>query len=362
MTFSRALRILAVCLLALFFFSAAHATAGSLTLAWDPSPEPGVAGYTLAYGTQSGNYTGWIDVGDSTSYTVSLADGNYYFAVRAYTHDGVISSFSNEVLASVGVAGSSVSSTCTTPDPFVSLGGGTCYLGGWLPPGTAPTGSNITQPAPGPSPAPAPSGSTGCTTPDPFAAMGGGTCYNGGWLPPGMPIPSGTTQPAPTPTPAPAPSPTPSTPQGCFTPDPFAVMGGGTCYNGGWLPPGMAVPDGTATSSTIPAETPTEPTESPFCTTLDPFAALGGGTCYNGGWLPPGMAVTVTGTLSVISLQDALWVIEGEDGTIYASPTELAPELLVDGATVTFEGLTFPSSTGSDGVVTVDIIAFDVHR
>ena len=69
----------------LALFSAAHATAESLTLAWDPSPEPGVAGYTLAYGTQSGKYTGWIDVGNSTSYTVSLADGNYWLAVEIPT-------------------------------------------------------------------------------------------------------------------------------------------------------------------------------------------------------------------------------------------------------------------------------------
>ena len=30
---------------------------------------------------------------------------------------------------------------------------------------------------------------------------------------------------------------------GCVTPDPFANMGGGTCWNGGWLPPGMAPPN-----------------------------------------------------------------------------------------------------------------------
>ena len=31
----------------------------------------------------------------------------------------------------------------------------------------------------------------GCTGPDPFAALGGGTCYKGGWFPPGMAIPGG---------------------------------------------------------------------------------------------------------------------------------------------------------------------------
>jgi hypothetical protein len=100
---------------------------------------------------------------------------------------------------------------CSTPDPFASLGGGTCYNGGWLPPGMSP-------PATDPSPPPATSTTT-CTTPDPFASIGGGTCVNGGWLPPGMAAPS-------------------STPGGCSTPDPFANIPGmyGVCINGGWVP------------------------------------------------------------------------------------------------------------------------------
>jgi endonuclease/exonuclease/phosphatase family metal-dependent hydrolase len=124
----------------------------------------------------------------------------------------------------------------------------------------------------------------GCTGPDPFAALGGGTCYKGGWLPPGMAIPGGGGQ-ATTPAPAPA----PATPATCTTPDPFAALGGGTCYQGGWLPPGMAVP---VTRVTTPSPVPAPASAAPSaCTTPDPFAALGGGTCYQGGWLPPGMAV-----------------------------------------------------------------------
>jgi hypothetical protein len=42
--------------------------------------------------------------------------------------------------------------------------------------------------APPPSTPPPPPAPTGCTTPDPFVVLGGGTCYNGGWLPPGMVI------------------------------------------------------------------------------------------------------------------------------------------------------------------------------
>jgi glucose/arabinose dehydrogenase len=153
---------------------------------------------------------------------------------------------------------------CTTPDPFVSLGGGTCVNGGWLPPSTPP---------PAPAPAPAPS-MGGCTTPDPFASLGGGTCVNGGWLPPSAPPPA----PVPTPSPSPSPSPSPA-PTGCTTPDPFMSLGGGTCVNGGWLPPGLGAP---------PPTPPAPPPSSGGCTTPDPFISIPNmhGVCINGGWRP----------------------------------------------------------------------------
>ena len=55
---------------------------------------------------------------------------------------------------------------CTTPDPFASIGGGTCVNGGWVPGGGAEAGGT----APG-----------GCTS---AAPAPGWTCVNGGWLPP----------------------------------------------------------------------------------------------------------------------------------------------------------------------------------
>jgi glucose/arabinose dehydrogenase len=135
---------------------------------------------------------------------------------------------------------------CLAPDPFASLGGGTCVNGGWLPPGLAPPGVNPNPPAPPAPPpptppAPPPPSSGGCTTPDPFASLGGGFCSNGGWLPPGLAPPGGNpTPPAPPPPPAPTPPPLPST-GGCTAPDPFVSLGGGRCFNGGWLPPGLIV-------------------------------------------------------------------------------------------------------------------------
>ena len=170
---------------------------------------------------------------------------------------------------------------CTPPDPFAGMGGGTCFNGGWLAPGMTPPGGSPPAAPPAPAPnLPPPSGGGGCVTPDPFAAFGGGTCFNGGWYAPGM-TPPGSSPPAP-PTPTPGtPTPTPPAPGagGCVPPDPFAAMGGGTCFNGGWLAPGMMPPSG----SPAPPSTPPPPTA---CIGPDPFTAMGGGVCINGGWVP----------------------------------------------------------------------------
>ncbi len=105
-------------------------------------------------------------------------------------------------------------SGCTTPDPFVVLGGGVCVNSGWV-----PRGHPLVPPNSGPAPTPG-----NCTTPDPFVTMGGGVCVNGGWVPRGHPL---------APPPNPQPSPTPGT---CTMPDPFTTLGGGVCINGGWVP------------------------------------------------------------------------------------------------------------------------------
>lgn len=75
----------------------AQATAYSLTLAWNASPSPDIAGYQVYYGTASGNYTNSLTVGNVTTATVSgLAAGvTYYFAVSATTAIGLASTLSN---------------------------------------------------------------------------------------------------------------------------------------------------------------------------------------------------------------------------------------------------------------------------
>ncbi len=86
--------------------------ANQLTLAWDPdSSLSSVAGYRLYEGAASQTYTNMIDVGNSTTATVSnLAPGvTYYFAVTCYTQDGSEGTPSPEI-------------TFTVPDPRPSLG------------------------------------------------------------------------------------------------------------------------------------------------------------------------------------------------------------------------------------------------
>jgi len=60
---------------------------GKIKLAWDPSPDPNVAGYKLCYGTVSKTYEYSIDVGKVTTYTLDgLTKGQrVYIAITAYS-------------------------------------------------------------------------------------------------------------------------------------------------------------------------------------------------------------------------------------------------------------------------------------
>ena len=78
---------------------ALSANAQSVVLAWDPSPEPDVAGYRVYYGTSPRTYTTNVDAGRNTTHEVTGLDltKEYYFAVRAYTDTGLLSPLSEEV-------------------------------------------------------------------------------------------------------------------------------------------------------------------------------------------------------------------------------------------------------------------------
>jgi hypothetical protein len=90
---------------------AAHA--GEVTVAWDPNPEPEVAGYKIYFGTTPGNYTVSLNAGNITSMVISGLEAGltYYFAAVAYDSLGNESGFSNEISYVVPLAASSDSSS-----------------------------------------------------------------------------------------------------------------------------------------------------------------------------------------------------------------------------------------------------------
>jgi hypothetical protein len=73
--------------------------AGTLTIAWDANTESNISGYLVFFGTRSGNYDGYVDVGGATTAVMNAADSTktYYFAVAAYSTSGLRSGLSAEV-------------------------------------------------------------------------------------------------------------------------------------------------------------------------------------------------------------------------------------------------------------------------
>src|SRR5688572_4607928 len=65
--------------------------AQSVTLAWDPSPDLTVVGYTVRYGTNTGRYSEFLVVGPFTQATVpNLVEGvSYFFSVTSHTLLGI---------------------------------------------------------------------------------------------------------------------------------------------------------------------------------------------------------------------------------------------------------------------------------
>jgi hypothetical protein len=79
--------------------TATSAFAASLRFAWDASPDPSAAGYTLSFGPAPGVHTTHVDVGLVEEYELTgLTDNtNYCFVVRAYNFLADTSTPSNEV-------------------------------------------------------------------------------------------------------------------------------------------------------------------------------------------------------------------------------------------------------------------------
>jgi hypothetical protein len=96
-------------LLSVFVFGPVSLFGATVNLAWDRSPDPGVAGYNLYRGTQSGgpytklnlNLIPQTAVSDTPMYTDMTPTGSqlsYFYVVRAQSLGGVESVNSNEVI------------------------------------------------------------------------------------------------------------------------------------------------------------------------------------------------------------------------------------------------------------------------
>lgn len=83
----------------LFFLAVPCLAEQCVTLAWDANTESDLGGYIVYWGSVSRNYTNAENVGNITTNTVcGLLDGvTYYFAVKAYNTNGLVSDFSDEV-------------------------------------------------------------------------------------------------------------------------------------------------------------------------------------------------------------------------------------------------------------------------
>jgi len=97
--------------------------AAQITLAWDPNPDPSVAGYRVYYGTSSQYYSAAIDSGSRPSCTIPglLPGVTYFFAATAYADTGGESGFSDEIAYTVPASGPS-------PSGSGGGGGGGCFI------------------------------------------------------------------------------------------------------------------------------------------------------------------------------------------------------------------------------------------
>jgi hypothetical protein len=142
------------------------APGSAMNLAWDPSPDTNVVGYMLYRGLASGSYsTSNTLPGPVTNTTVTglVAGTVYYFAVTAYSSDGLQSPFSNELIVT-NVAASAPVDTNATTNTTADAGTGTNTTVG------SGTDTNA-PPPPSEPPPPLPSSDTnntggGSTTPE----------------------------------------------------------------------------------------------------------------------------------------------------------------------------------------------------
>ncbi|HUA38150.1 MAG TPA: fibronectin type III domain-containing protein [Candidatus Sulfopaludibacter sp.] len=86
---------------------------GSVTLTWQPSTRPKLTGYDIYYGTASGIYPNVLNVGKTTTVTISNLVGGrvYYFMIYTYDVSGNITPYSSEISATAQTTRFSLSLT-----------------------------------------------------------------------------------------------------------------------------------------------------------------------------------------------------------------------------------------------------------
>jgi hypothetical protein len=102
------------------------AVAAVVSLAWDASISPNIAGYKVYVGIAPRTYGAPTTIGNQTTYTVTglIGPKTFYFAVTAFDVDGNESDFSNEVSQVVSSGMLPVTIRITTipaPGPRVTL-------------------------------------------------------------------------------------------------------------------------------------------------------------------------------------------------------------------------------------------------
>jgi hypothetical protein len=103
----------------------------SVTLAWNPSTSPTVAGYMVYSGADGTNFDSEMDAGDSTTATVTnLAAGSTnYFEVAAYDTNGDFSPPSNLIEYVVPISTNTVTVEVNSGNAGTATGGGTFATG-----------------------------------------------------------------------------------------------------------------------------------------------------------------------------------------------------------------------------------------
>ena len=101
--FSKWVCVLALAIAGLLGSMSAAWASQSVTLGWDAISDPQIVGYRLHYGTSTGNYTQFFDVGASNTVTLTnlTAGTDYFFVVTCYNTVGAESLPSDEVSFSV---------------------------------------------------------------------------------------------------------------------------------------------------------------------------------------------------------------------------------------------------------------------